>query len=93
MFAKVDDALPGDTALMPHFPGQRHLSSPSIPGNTLVLPPQPMPGRHSSTDVWASMDGGFPEYMAKSPSTLRWAPDPQPATPFNLPFNRIRGHS
>ncbi len=58
---------------MPHMPGIRHVSSPSIPGNDLVLPPQPMAGRHSSTDVRASMDGGFPEYMAKSPSTLRWA--------------------
>ena len=72
MFARVDGALPGYTALTPHMLGMRHVSSPSIPGNDLVLPPQHTAGRHSSTDVRASMDGGFPEYMARSPSTLRY---------------------
>lgn len=71
MFARVHGALPEYTALMPHMPGMRHVSSPSIPGNNLALPPQPTAGQHSSTDVRASMDGGFPENMAKSPSTLR----------------------
>jgi hypothetical protein len=71
MFARVYGVLPEYTALMPHMLGMRHVSSPSIPENNLVLPPQRTAGRHSSTDVQACMDFGFPEYMAKSPSTLR----------------------
>jgi hypothetical protein len=71
MVAKLFGALPEYTALTPHMLGMRHVSSPSILGSNVVFPPQPTAGRHSSTDVRARMDGGFPEYMAKSPSTLR----------------------
>jgi len=71
MFARVYGVLPEYMALVPHMLDMRHVSSPPILGNYLALPPKPTAGGHCSTDVRASMDGGFPEYMAKSPSTLR----------------------
>jgi len=71
MFASIDGAHPGYMALTPHIPAPRHVSPPSILGNKLLAGSEERSGWPSSAKVGARMDGGSPEYMAKSPSTLR----------------------
>jgi hypothetical protein len=70
MFASVDGANPGYMALAPHILAPRHVSSPSILGNSpLVFLDRT--GWPLSAEAPTRMDGGFPECMAKMPSTLR----------------------
>lgn len=71
MFASVDGASPGYMALTPRILAPRHVSPPSILGNNLIIHSPNCSGWPSSPDALARMDGGFPEYMAKTPSTLR----------------------
>jgi hypothetical protein len=58
-------------ALAPRILEQRHVSPPSILGNNPPSPSQSRSGWSSSVEVLARMDGSFPEYMAKTPSTSR----------------------
>ena len=73
MFTSIDGASPGYTALTPHILAPRHISPPSILGKHLAANPKTRSGRPSSPEVLPRMDGRFPEYTAKTPSTLRWA--------------------
>jgi hypothetical protein len=71
MFASVDGVNRGYTAFAPHILAPRHVFVPSIPGNNLSTQPKALLNRPSSAEVQDRMDGCFPEWMAKSPSTLR----------------------
>ena len=71
MFASVDGVNPGYTAFTPHILAPRHVFVPSIPGNNLSTQPKTLLNRPFSAEALDRMDGGFPEWMAKSPSTLR----------------------
>ena len=73
MFASVDGVNPGYTAFAPHILAPRHAFVPSIPGNNLPTQPKTLLSRPFSAEALDRMDGGFPEWMAKSPSTLRYA--------------------
>jgi len=71
MFASVDGAEPRYMALAPHILAPRHVSPPSILGNNMSPPAQRTTGCGFQADTLSSMDGCKPEYLAKSPSTLR----------------------
>jgi hypothetical protein len=71
MFARVDGASPGYMAFTPHILAARRVSPPSILGNNWVAHSQSRSGGPFSTKALAWIDGGFPEYMAETPSTLR----------------------
>jgi hypothetical protein len=58
-------------ALTPHILAPRHVSPPSILGNDLVGQSENCSDWPSLPEVLARMDGSFPEWMAKMPSTLR----------------------
>jgi len=73
MFASVDGANPGYVAFAPHILAPHHVFVPSIPGNNLLTQPKTRSDRPSSAEAQDRMDGYFPESMAKSPSTLRYA--------------------
>lgn len=73
MLASIDGTSPGYMALTPHILAPRHVSPPSILGNNTLPPSQNRSGWASSAEAQARMDGSFPEYMAKTPSTSRWA--------------------
>lgn len=73
MFASIDGAMPGYMALAPHILVPRHVLPPSILGNSLVTHSKNHSGWASSGEVLTRMDGCFQEWMAKMPSTLRYA--------------------
>ena len=71
VLARMDGKFPEYTSLTPYIPVTRHVSPPSILGNMASQLIQHTTGRPFHADVLTSIGGGFPEYMAKSPSTLR----------------------
>lgn len=71
MFATVDGGSSGYMAFTPDIPAPCHVLPPSILGNDLVIHLQNRSGRPASAEALARMDGCFPEWMAKTPSTLR----------------------
>ena len=71
MIASVYGASLGYMALTPHILAPRHVSPPSILGNTIVIDSRSCSGWPSSADAQTGMDGSFPEYMANMPSTSR----------------------
>ncbi|UCV27183.1 hypothetical protein [Ferribacterium limneticum] len=71
MLASIDGTSPEYMALTPHILAARHVSPPSILGNNLAIQPKNRSGWPSSAEVLIRMDGCFPEWMAKLPSTLR----------------------
>lgn len=71
MFASVCNRRLEWMALTPHIRVLRHVSLPSILGNMLTTFTLRRPGLPSSADTPVRMAGGFPEYMAITPSTLR----------------------
>ena len=71
MFARIDGASPEYMALAPHILAPRHVSPPSILGNMSPFISQSRSGCPSSPEVLTRMDGSFPGWMAKMPSTLR----------------------
>jgi hypothetical protein len=70
-FASMDGMRPGYMAQMPHTQAARHVLPPSILGNNSPLLSQCRSGLPCSAKVLARMDGSFPEYLAKTPSTSR----------------------
>jgi len=73
MFASMDGASSGYVALAPSMLAQRHVSPPSILDNDLPTSLKNRSGWPSSANPLARMDGRFPECMAETPSTSRWA--------------------
>jgi hypothetical protein len=73
MFASMDGASSGYVALAPSMLAQRHVSPPSILDNDLLTSLKSCSGWPSSAKPLARMDGRFPECMAETPSTSRWA--------------------
>jgi len=71
MFASIDGANPEYMALAPHILTRCHVSPPSILGNIFGNHSTSLAGWASSAEALNRMDGGFTEWMAKSPSTLR----------------------
>lgn len=71
MFARIDGAHPEYTARTPHILAPRRISLPSILGNVLPIPFQNRTGWPFLLEELAGIDGSFPGWMAKMPSTLR----------------------
>ena len=71
MFARIDGAHPEYTARTPHILAPRRISLPSILGNMLPISLQNRAGWPFPLEELARIDDCFPEWMAKTPSTLR----------------------
>jgi hypothetical protein len=78
MFARIGGEHPGYMARTPHILAPRNVSPPSILGDNRVAHSRRCSSWPFSAEALARIDGGFPEYRAETPSTLRYASgDPQ----------------